>query len=384
MNTKNKANITAALGIACVWMGTHFGPGVGSGTQINQYFVRFGLPGIICAVLAMAILGYGLYCSTEFSRIYQTYDYGSWMQKIWGMKWASVLFDISFVVTCITALGGSLNAIATLLQSQFGLNYWIGVILIMILAALLCAFGSKLVAAASSYMMYAVMLVIVMILVLVVASGQADLGGALANQTANENLTVSWPKAIWSAIIYAAFQCTVIANISSVANTVPNRATSKRAAIFGIVGNSAMLLILGFLLFSFTNVYDITNEALPLYSILERLGYGWAKVVYVLIVFVAVLSTAVGFCFGGLARFSKFYRKPDEKTPAKDALLVAVILIVCALCSKFGIVAMVSVGYTILGYINLPLLLLPAIIVGGRKISKKFLKSNNIDAPGID
>lgn len=115
MNTKNKANITAALGIACVWMGTHFGPGVGSGTQINQYFVRFGLPGIICAVLAMAILGYGLYCSTEFSRIYQTYDYGSWMQKIWGMKWASVLFDISFVVTCITALGGSLNAIATLL-----------------------------------------------------------------------------------------------------------------------------------------------------------------------------------------------------------------------------------------------------------------------------
>lgn len=105
---------------------------------------------------------------------------------------------------------------------------------------------------------------------------------------------------------------------------------------------------------------------------------------YVLIVFVAVLSTAVGFCFGGLARFSKFYRKPDEKTPAKDALLVAAILIVCALCSKFGIVAMVSVGYTILGYINLPLLLLPAIIVGGRKISKKFLKSNNIDAPGID
>lgn len=384
MNTKNKANITAAIGVACVWMGTHFGPGLGSGTQINTYFVKFGLPGIIVSVLAMALLGYGLYCSTEFSRIYQTYDYGSWMQKLFGVKWVSVLFDISFVITCVTALGGSLNAIATLLNNEFGVNYWLGVILVVICAALLCAFGAKIVAAASSYMMYAVIAVMVMIVILVVMSGQADLAGSIANQATNENLTVSWPQAIWSAIVYAAFQCTVIANISSVANTVPNRATSKRAAIFGIIGNSFMLVLMGTLLFSYTNVTNITNEALPFYSILEGLGYGWAKLVYVLIVFVAVLSTAVGFCFGGLARFSKFYRKPEEKTPVKDGVLVAGILVLCSLCSVFGIVALVSTGYTILGYINLPLLLIPAIFVGGRKISKKFLKEHNIDAPGID
>lgn len=33
---KKKSGITAAaIGIAMVWMGTHFGPGVASGTQIN-------------------------------------------------------------------------------------------------------------------------------------------------------------------------------------------------------------------------------------------------------------------------------------------------------------------------------------------------------------
>lgn len=383
MKSTKKTNMTAAIGVACVWMGTHFGPGVGSGTQLITYYVNYGLPGIICSVLAMCILGYGLYCSVEFSRIYKTYDYGSWMQKIWGYKWVSVLFDISFIITCMTALGGSLNAIATLMNEQFGLNYWLGVVLVVIATALLCAFGAKLVTAASSYMMYAVLGVLLMILILVMVYGDTDLSGSIANQATNLP-SVSWPKAVWSAIIYAAFQCTVVANISSVAMTVPNRSTSRVASIVGIIGNSAMLVIMGTMLFSYTNVFAITDEALPFYAVLNRIGFGWAKVVYVCIVFVAVLSTAVGFCFGGLARFSKFYRKPDEKTPIKDGILVACILVVCAFCSRFGIVALVSTGYTILGYINLPLLLLPAIILGGKKIKKKYLQANNIEAPGVD
>lgn len=383
MRTENKTNWTAAIGVACVWMGTHFGPGVGSGTQIVSYFVNYGIPGICCAILAMGILGWGLYCSTEFSRVYKTYDYGSWMQAIWGKKWVSILFDVSFIVTCLTALGGSLNAIATLLNAQFGLNYWIGVAIMVICTALLCAFGAKVVTAASSYIMYLILGVLAMILILVFVYGDTDLAGSIANQSVNLP-KVSWLKAIWSAVIYAAFQATVIANISSVASTVPNRSSSKWAGILGIIGNSLMLVIMGTMLFSYTNVFDITSEALPFYAILTRIGFNWAKVVYVSIVFLAVLSTAVGFCFGGLARFSKFYRKPEDKTPLKDGLVVAVILIACCASSTLGITRLVSTGYTILGYINLPLLLLPAIIIGGKKIKKEYLKENNIEVDGID
>ena len=150
-----------------------------------------------------------------------------------------------------------------------------------------------------------------------------------------------------------------------------------------------MLVALSLFLLSATSltgydVLDVKTNPLPFYGILNHLGFGWAKVVYVVTVFIAVLSTAVGFCFGDLARFSKFYRKPEEKTPGKDAILVAVLLLACALCSKLGIVALVSTGYTILGYVNLPILILPAIFLAGRKISKKYLQEHSIDAPGID
>lgn len=386
--TKNKTT-GIAIGVACVWMGTHFGPGVASGTQILQYWVKYGLTGVLCSILAMALLGYCLYCSMEFSRIYKTYDYGTWIQKVFGIKWVSVLFDVSFIITCMTALGGSLNAIATLLQNQFGLNYWIGVGLVIVCAALLCAFGASLVAKASTYMMYIVIAVLALIIALSISSGKLDLAGAIANQANTPGITLSFGGALKSAIIYAAFQGTVIANISSVANELPNRSTSKKAAIFGIIGNAGMLVALGLFLLSATtladyNVLDTATNPLPFYGLLNYLNFGWAKVVYVVTVFIAVLSTAVGFCFGGLARFSKFYRKPDEKTPGKDALLIALLLLACSFCSKFGIVALVSTGYTILGYVNLPILILPAIFLAGRKISKKYLAEHSTEAPGID
>ena len=163
-------------------MGTHFGPGVASGTQILQYWVKYGVWGPICAVLAMALLGYCLYCSIEFSRIYKTYNYGDWIQQVFGIKWVAFLFDISFVITMMTALGGSLNAIATLLQNQFGLNYGLGVALVIVCAALLCAFGASLVSKASTYMMYLVIAVLALIIILSMTSGQLDLGAAIANQ----------------------------------------------------------------------------------------------------------------------------------------------------------------------------------------------------------
>ena len=85
-NTKKKG-LPVFIGVASVWIGTHFGPGVASGSQLNQYYVGFGIPGIVMTLVAMALLGFALYCSMEFSRIYHAYDYESWVTKLFGNKY---------------------------------------------------------------------------------------------------------------------------------------------------------------------------------------------------------------------------------------------------------------------------------------------------------
>lgn len=387
-NTKKKG-LPVFIGVASVWMGTHFGPGVASGTQLNQYYVGFGIPGIVMTLVAMALLGFALYCSMEFSRIYHAYDYESWVTKLFGNKYVVILFDISFFVTIISAAGGSLNAIATLLQDFWGINYWVGVGIVIVVSMLLCAFGAELVRKSSAYMMFVVVGVLLLIMALVIAAGDADLKGAVENQAANLGADMSatnWLKALWQAIIYGSFQATIVANIASVADTLPDRRESRRAAITGYIANTGLLLILCMMLFSFTNVYAVTKEALPFYSILARLNMGWLTTVYIVVVFIAVISTVVGFAFAGVARFGKYYRPQGKKQlahPVRDAAFVLVLLAACAAISQVGIMNLVKYGYSLLGYINLFVIILPALILGGRKISKKYLKEHNIDAPGV-
>ncbi len=387
-NTKKKG-LPVFIGVASVWMGTHFGPGVASGTQLNQYYVGFGIPGIVMTLVAMALLGFALYCSMEFSRIYHAYDYESWVTKLFGNKYVVILFDISFFVTIISAAGGSLNAIATLLQDFWGINYWVGVGIVIVVSMLLCAFGAELVRKSSAYMMFVVVGVLLLIMALVIAAGDADLKGAVENQAANLGADMSasnWLKALWQAIIYGSFQATIVANIASVADTLPDRRESRRAAITGYIANTGLLLILCMMLFSFTNVYKVTEEPLPFYSILARLNMGWLTTVYIIVVFIAVISTVVGFAFAGVARFGKYYRPQGKKQlahPVRDAAFVLVLLAACAAISQVGIMNLVKYGYSLLGYINLFVIILPALILGGRKISKKYLKEHNIDAPGV-
>lgn len=384
---KKKSGVTAAaVGIAMVWMGTHFGPGVASGTQLNVYYIQYGIPGFFAMILAMGMLAVCLYISTEASRIYKTYDYKAWIQNIFGVKWVSYLFDLSFIVTCITAMGGSLNAVATLMQNTLGINYWIGVALVVICGALLCAYGAELVRRASSYMMFLVIGVLLLIIIMVALRGDGDLKSAFSyTNTTLDPANFSWPKAMWSAVIYGAFQATVIANIASVADTIKSRKESKMAALIGFISNVGLLIIIGLMLFSYTSVFPITKEALPIFAVLQRLNIPWMTGVYVAVVFVAVLSTVVGFAFAGVARFSVYYQpKEGPKSSLRDGFFVAILLIVCALASRFGILKLVSVGYKALGYLNLPILILSSLILGSRKISKKYLAENNIQAEGID
>lgn len=391
MESTKKKGLPVFIGVASVWMGTHFGPGVASGTQLNQYYVNFGLPGIIMTVVAMGILAFALYCSMEFSRIYKAYDYESWVTKLFNNKYVVILFDVSFFVTIISAAGGSLNAIATLLQDFWGINYWLGVGIVIVVSMLLCAFGAELVRKSSAYMMFVVVGVLLLIMVLIVSAGDADLAGAVANQAQNLSRADwsagNWLSALWQAIIYGSFQATIVANIASVADTLPDRRESKKAAVTGYLANTLLLIVLCMMLYSFTNVYAITEEDLPFYSMLERLDMSWLTVVYILVVFIAVISTVVGFAFAGVARFGKYYRPAGKKHlahPLRDALFVLVLLGACAAISQVGIMNIVKYGYQLLGYINLFVIVLPALIIGGRKISKKYLREHNIDAPGIE
>lgn len=375
--SERKRSIPAFVGVACVWLGTHFGPGFASGTMLNNYYTKFGFIGVFMPVIAMAILGFALYYAIEYSRMYKVHNFNTYARSLYSpidkIMWP--LFDISYLYTVISVLGAALAAIGKLLENFWGIPYWIGVISVIIIGVLLCIFGAELVRKSSSYMMFFVIGVLLIVIILAFTIGDADLAGSIANSSTNAKDPTIW-GAIWSAIVYASFQSTIVCNVCSVTETLGTRKESKKAAWFGYIGNIVITVPTVLLLFSFTNVFGVTDEALPLYSILQRLNMPWLTTVYILLVLLAVVTSIVGFIFSGIARYKKFIKIKNEQV--RDGLIAGVILLACAFAASFGLVALVSTGFTILGYINMPIIILPALIVARHKISKKYAQKKGM------
>ncbi len=381
-NSKKSTRIPVYIAVAAVCLGNHIGPGLSSGTMINAFFVRFGIFGIFLGIFAMALLSVAIYYSMEFSRLYKTYNYQSWSTKLYGQKWVVFLFDILFLAAVLVGMSGCISTVGTLLQNFFGLNYWIGAGFVVVIGSVLCAFGSSLIRRASSYMIFIILGVLALVIVLVLIFGEGDIAGSIAVQSTTLPSSNGFVGALWSAIVYASLQGNIVVNITAVSETLPDRKTSKKAAIATWIGNTSILLVMALILFSYSGNHAITQEPLPFYYILDSLGFDWLTFVYVLMVILAVLSSVMSFMFAGVARFGKYYRSKTEGAnhAVRDGTFTFILLLACIAISGFGIMAIVRVGYTAMGYMYLPLVMLPVIFIGRKMISQKQLQKNNIES----
>ena len=377
MTSNNKKTIPAFIGVASVWMGTHFGPGFASGAQMNIYYVNYGLAGLFTPVIAMIILGVSLYFTMEYSRLNKLHNFKDYSSSLYSpfQKIMSPLFDFCYLFTVVCALGSCLAGIGSLLNSFLGIPYWVGIGFIIALIVLVCIFGSELVRVASSYMVFFIIGILLLIFILSFVYGDSDLAGSVANSAVNAK-NPSLLAAIWSAVVYASFQATVICNICSVTDTLVSKKESKKATIAGIVGNLLMMTMSTILIFGYTNVFKVGSATLPFYSIMERLNMPWLTLVYVVLVILAVTSTGVGFIYSGITRYGKLFK--IENTKVRDALISIILLTACACAASFGLTALVSKGFRVLGYLNLPIMILPALFVASHKITKNYRKAHGL------
>ncbi len=54
---KKKSAVPAYLGVAAVWIGSHFGPGFATGAFSVRWYVKYGWIGLITPLLAMLVTG---------------------------------------------------------------------------------------------------------------------------------------------------------------------------------------------------------------------------------------------------------------------------------------------------------------------------------------
>jgi len=359
-----KFAVPATFGVAAVWFGGHAGGGFATGRQEASFFVKYGWSASWIPLFSMILLGMAFYFGIEFARVNKVYDYKSFVNKLYAPyeKIFASLFDFFYLYVIVLATGAAIAGASSLIQKALGVPYGLAVIITGLVLLVFTIFGADLVRNASAGMSVFLVGSLIIITILGIKSGGANISQVLASKP----VTAGFGRILLSGLLYASFQSMLIGPLVSVAEPLKTQKDSFNAALFGIIMNGLILVLVCFMLLGYYPA--ITKETLPVYYITSQLGQSWLFVLYSLILFFALISTGVGFVFGGVKRFENAWSWSSLQV--RRITLSVVFMAVSAGVSLFGLIAIVAKGYSSLGYICIFLNLIPLLFVAPYRIKQ--------------
>lgn len=386
--SKGKLFTGVSLGTAAVWFSTHCGAGFASGTQELQYFANHGWFGPLMPILAMAIVACTFYVGIESARQTDTWNYDGWARLATDPlgKFFSVTMDIGIVITAVSATAASIASGATLISQTFGLPLMVGSVIMLAVVTVISIFGAAIVRKNAIFMTIGILVIISIILVMGLVKFMPNIvdlfqEGYVNPEASKWNITGastettegSFGNALLWALTYAGFQVTAIGGVASSFKGAMSKKEAKGAMIAGYVMNVVMLVGICLLIFSgMPEVYTNPDaKLLPTVWVVNHLDSKLLAVIYPILLFLALITTAVGFSFGIVERVNPYVFKNREKRTLPKAVIAIVFLLVAYGISTLGLMWVVQVAYKYLGIYNWIFVILPLWILGSKNIRKR-------------
>ncbi|WAW14683.1 hypothetical protein [Peptostreptococcus equinus] len=389
MEKKSKFLTSISIGVATVWFSTHCGAGFASGTQELQYFANHGWFGVLMPIITFILIGITYYVGLETARQTDKWSYDAWSKEAFGggtlAKVLAILMDISIVITTIAASAATIATGGLLGQQYLGLPVALGSIAMVVIVTLLCIFGESLVRKNAMFMTAGILIIVTIVIVAGLMKFAPDIQRLFAEGYVNPH-SAQWSitgkggqvpgnigNALLWALTYTGFQISAIGGITSSFKGGQFREEAKGAMIIGAFINILMLVGICLLIFSqMPNIY--TNEAarqLPTIFVVKQLNVPALSVLYPILLFLALITTAVGFIFGMVSRIEPYAFKNMENQTLKKAIICILSLAICYAVSKLGLMWIVQNAYRYLGIYNWIFMILPLWFFGFKNIKRR-------------
>lgn len=369
MRFPKTGSIGTSFAMAGVWFATHCGGGFATGNQEVNFFVKYGWYAAFLPIIAMLLLGWGHRNALVLAKDYKTYDYKSYGDALFHPyeKYFSMVFEFGFIVLIACGVSTSIAGSGALLKNSLGIPYGIGILIVGLILLLLTIFGSDLIIKVLNIKTYFLIVTLFILCVLGLQMGSFHFRQVMVT---NETFGKDFGEAVWYMLIYVGFQSFTVLPIISVSHNIK---TTKECNLFMLLGtllNGVFLVMICIMLLGFTP--EVLDQTLPVYFVCSQFGLPWLKALYTIILFVALLGTAVSLVFSTVARFEPVWvgRGIFESLWTRRLTISFITLLLCTGISVFGLTNIVVKGYGSVGYIGFFFVLLPEIIIGTIKIKK--------------
>lgn len=376
-NIAAKGSFVLAFSVGSVLFSAHAGGGFATGNQANTYYVGLGWLGPISAVIAMLLLtltmreamimynSRGLKSHKElFETLYHPLD------KCY------VLFEVFFYIMVLMAVAAAISGAASALNQYFGLNYYIGIVIVGALVLLLTIFGADLVRKVSTYMGIAILVTAITIYTIGIFKSKT-----LFTVMSTDFSAVGFrniPKAILNAFTYAGFQCVTLPTMIACGTPLKGKKNCSKSMWISFVMNSVALVLSVFMLMSWKGYYSSVEggSTIPTLTVCTEMGMKWLTVIYGICLLLCLISTGVTTTFGFVARFEnhKVFKKIKSQR-VRSAVVSAFIIILSMTISLVGLTNIIKYGYGYCGYLAIAIVVVPFLTVGVYK-NRKYIKEH--------
>lgn len=332
-----------SLKIALAYVGVIVGAGLSSGQDIMQYFLSFGIAGIVgAAVLGVLNMLFGR-ITLALGSYYQANSH----QEVLGEITTPILNRVidgtlvisNFVIGFVMIAGAGAN-----LEQQFGVPAWAGSLLCAALIVVVSFLNFEKITGVLGVFTPVIVVITVLVAIYTFAGKSYDVS---ALDAVARTITPALPNIGLSVVNY--FSLCILTGVSMAfvlgGSVVRIGVAEKAGAIGGMLVGGVILCAAGSL---FANVDAVKDAEVPMLKIVEGISPVLA-VVYAAVIFALIFNTAFSLFYATARRFS---RGSDRKMH----LIMIATVAAGYLCSFGGFKELVAKMYPVLGYLGIVLL----------------------------
>lgn len=337
--------------------------GYGTGKEIIEFFLNFGTVGGLVAMLGIAGVVWAVVCAAtfEFARVFKAYDYRTFFKNLLGKAWW--IYEVCYTVLLLIVLAVIASSAGTILNEIFGLNYYVGVVGMMIGVGALVLNGSEAIEKFLSYwsvLLYAVYLTFLVILFV-------KFGKTISNNFTTGTMETGWALGGFK---YAFYNLGIIPAVLFSTRHIETRKEAIGAGIIaGVIG-----IIPGALLFVAMAGFfpEILAIEVPTIFILNAIGSPLLQIAFQITLFGTLVETGTGFIYAVTERVGVVYEERNIAIP-KWVIpgLTAALLILGVIVAQFGLTGLIAQGYGTITWGFFIFYVVPTLTIGVFKIIKK-------------
>ncbi len=329
------------------------GGGYATGRELAEYFLPSGPRGGLLG-MALATCVWSLVCVVTFlfARATGSADYNSFFRHLLGRF--GVSFEVAyflFLIVLLAVFGAASGAIGA---AVFGAPPIAGTLLLMVLIAVVAAYGNSAVEGLFKYVSILLYATYAVFLLLCVGS----FGGAIAHAyTGHPDIGTGWAV---GGVTYAGYN--VIGAV--IILPVVRHMTSDRDAIIAglLCGPLAMLPAALFFVCMAAFYPDIARATLPSDVLLQHLHAPLFRIAFQAMIFAALLECGTGMVHAVNERIAKQWQYGGKGL--RLATTLALLVVSIFLAGQFGLVTLIGRFYRVLAWVFLGLYVVPVLTIG--------------------